>query len=310
MTRIAVTGGSGFIGSHVVDALVEHGHDVVVVDRRDRPHRADVEYARVDLLDRDGLARALRGAAHVFHLAAFANVDEVHERPVDAMALNVIGTMHVLEAARANDSERVYLASTVWVYNEAPGTRPAGEETPFYLNGGGHVYTSSKMAAEMACHNYRTLYGVPYTILRYGIPYGPRMREELLIPRLIRRARAGLPLEVAGDGSQFRRFLYVEDLARAHLCALDASAADEVYNLEGTRRVTVLEVAELVRELVGAGTIEFVPGRTGDFAGRDACSAKAERDLGWRPLVDFEDGLRRTVAWFSERRPGPARATA
>jgi UDP-glucose 4-epimerase len=309
VTRIAVTGGSGFIGSHVVDALVGAGHDVVVVDRR-APHRADAEYAGVDLLDREGLARALRGAVHVFHLAAIANVDHVHERPVDAMAQNVIGTMHVLEAARTHSCERVHLASTVWVYNEAPGTRPAEEETPFYLNGGGHVYTSSKMAAEMACHNYRTLYGVPYTILRYGIPYGPRMRDELLIPRLIRRARAGLPLEIAGDGSQFRRFLYVEDLARAHLCALDASAADEVYNLEGARRVTVLEVAELVRELVGGGTVEFVPGRSGDFVGRDACPAKAERELDWRPQVDFEDGLRRTVAWFSERWPAPATATA
>ena len=309
MSRIAVTGGSGFIGAHVVDALVEAGHDVVVVDR-ERPPRADVDFARVDLLDRQRLERALCGAAQIFHLAAISNVDHVHERPVDAMAQNVIGTMHVLEAARANGSERVHLASTVWVYNEAPGTRPAGEGTPFYLNGGGHVYTSSKMAAEMACHNYRTLYGVPYTILRYGIPYGPRMREELLIPRLISRARAGLPLEVAGDGSQFRRFLYVGDLARAHLCALDARATDEVYNLEGTRRVTVLEVAELVRELVGAGTIEFVPGRTGDFAGRDACPAKAERELGWRPQVDFEDGLQRTVASFSERWPARAPATA
>lgn len=310
MTRIAVTGGSGFIGSHVVDALAEAGHDVTVLDRRRRAHRGDVEYAHVDVLDQDGLTRATRGATHIFHLAAISNVDDVHDRPVDAMAQNVIGTMRVLEAARANGCERVHLASTVWVYNEAPGTRPAGEETPFYLNGGGHVYTSSKMAAEMACHNYRTLYGVPYTILRYGIPYGPRMREELLIPRLIRRARAGHPLQVAGDGSQFRRFLYVEDLAQAHLRALDPAATDEVYNLEGRRRVTVLEVAELVQELVGGTTIEFVPCRSGDFSGRDACPDKAERELGWRPHVDFEDGLQRTVDWFSERWPAPATATA
>lgn len=310
MTRIAVTGGSGFIGSHVVDALAEAGHDVTILDRRRRAHRGDVEYAQVDVLDQDGLTRATRGATHIFHLAAVSNVDDVHDRPIDAMAQNVIGTMRVLEAARANGSERVHLASTVWVYNEAPGTRPAGEETPFYLNGSGHVYTSSKMAAEMACHNYRTLYGVPYTILRYGIPYGPRMREELLIPRLIRRARAGLPLQVAGDGSQFRRFLYVEDLAQAHLRALDPAATDEVYNLEGRRRVTVLEVAELVRELVGGTAIEFVPCRSGDFGGRDACPDKAERELGWRPQVDFVDGLQRTVGWFSERWPAPATATA
>lgn len=310
MSRIVVTGGSGFIGSHVVDALVERGHDVTVLDHRVRPHRRDVAFEDVDLLDLASVLAATRGAEHVFHLAAVSNVNQAHRFPVHTLSLNVIGTSHVLEAARLHGGQRVHLASTVWVYEGAPGAAPADETTPFHLSGAGHVYTSSKMAAEMVCQNYRALYGVPFTILRYGIPYGPRMREELLIPRFIRRALDGEPLQVTGRGQQFRSFLYVADLAYAHVQALGPAAMNQVYNLEGPRPVTVLEVAERIRRLVGqAGgrpesewaAIEFTPERAGDFAGRAVSNEKAERELGWRPAVDFEDGLRETVAWFHKR---------
>jgi UDP-glucose 4-epimerase len=166
------------------------------------------------------------------------------------------------------------------------------------------------MAAEMVCQNYRELYGVPFTILRYGIPYGPRMREELLIPRFIRRALEGEPLQVSGRGDQFRSFVYVSDLAEAHVRALGPAAMNEVYNLEGSRKVTVLEVAERIRRLVGESggrsesnrvEIEFMPERAGDFAGREVSNEKAERELGWRPAVEFEDGLKETINWFRKR---------
>jgi UDP-glucose 4-epimerase len=179
------------------------------------------------------------------------------------------------------------------------------EATPFHLSGAGHVYTSSKMAAEMVCQNYRELYGVPFTILRYGIPYGPRMREELLIPRLLRRALDGEALQVSGRGDQYRSFVYVSDLAEAHVRALGTAAMNQVYNLEGSRKVTVLEVAERIRRLVGESggcvEIEFTPERVGDFAGRAVSNEKAERELGWRPEVEFEDGLRETARWFRKR---------
>jgi UDP-glucose 4-epimerase len=297
--RAVVTGGSGFIGSHVVDALVEAGCQVTVLDHRVRPHRRDVGFEDVDLMDLSSVLVATRGAEHVFHLAAVANVNYAFKYPVYTTALNVLGTANMLEASRLNGVRRFYMASTVWVYNGSPDSRVLDETAPFYLDGAGHIYTSTKMASEMVCHNYGQLYGVPFTVLRYGIPYGPRMREELLIPVFLRKALAGEPLSVAGRGEQFRKFVYVQDLARGHVLAMADAAANQTYNLEGRRRVSVLEVAEGIRKLVGEQVrIEHGPERPGDFGGKDVSGAKAERELGWTPRVDFEDGLRETVAWF------------
>ena len=305
--NVVVTGGSGFIGSHVVDALVDAGHRVTVIDHRVRPHRADVEFEDVDLLDLSSVLVATREAEHIFHLAAVSNVNYAYKYPAYSTALNVMGTTNILESARVNGAKRVHLASTVWVYNGSPNDDKEVDETvPFYLNGAGHIYTSTKMACEMLCHNYGELYGLPFTVLRYGIPYGPRMREELLIPIFLKKALNGEPLTVAGDGSQYRKFVYVTDLARAHLLAMDDKAASQTYNLEGPEKVTVLEVAERIRDLVGEQVkIERVPARTGDFAGKDVSSAKVLRELGWRPQNGFESGLKATAEWFCQKWGAP-----
>src|SRR5213593_1137051 len=148
MAKIVVTGGSGFIGSHVVDALVNAGHKVTVVDYRVQPHREDVGFENVDLMDLSSVLSATRGADHIFHLAAVSNVNYAYKYPVYTTALNVIGTANVLEAARINGVQRVHLASTVWVYNGSPDGKPFNEAVPFYLDGAGHLYTSTKMASE------------------------------------------------------------------------------------------------------------------------------------------------------------------
>jgi len=302
MAKVVVTGGSGFIGSHVVDALVEAGHQVTVVDHRVRPHRSDVGFEDVDLMDLSSVLAATKGAEHIFHLAAVSNVNYAYKYPVYSTALNVMGTTHILEAARINGVQRVHLASTVWVYNGAPNGKPADETVPFYLDGAGHIYTSTKMAAEMICHNYSQLYNVPFTILRYGIPYGPRMREELLIPTFIKRALNGQPLTISGRGEQYRNFVYVRDMADAHVLAMKENAANQTYNLEGTRKVTVLEVAEGIKKALGDDVkLEFVPARPGDFGGKEVTANKARHELGWYPTVSFEEGLRQTVDWFRQR---------
>ncbi len=299
MAKVIVTGGSGFIGSHVVDALMDVGHQVTVIDHRTRPHRQDVGFEDIDLMDMSSVLAATKEAEHIFHLAAVSNVNYAYKYPVYTTALNILGTTHVLEAARINGVRRVYLASTVWVYNGTPNGEPLDESVPFYLNGAGHIYTSSKMACEMICHNYHQLYNVPFTVLRLGIPYGPRMREELLIPIFIKKALAGEPLTVAGKGAQFRKFVYVRDLAEGHVLAMKEEAANQTYNLEGSRKVTVLEVAEGIKAAIGEQVkIQFVPERPGDFGGKEVTAQKALQDLGWKPKVDFEDGLRRTVEWF------------
>jgi UDP-glucose 4-epimerase len=302
MAKVVVTGGSGFIGSHVVDALMDAGHQVTVIDHRVHPHREDVGFEDVDLMDMSSTLAATRGAEHIFHLAAVSNVNYAFKYPVYTVALNVLGTAHVLEAARVNSVRRIYLASTVWVYNGTPNGEPLDESVPFYLNGAGHIYTSSKMACEMICHNYNQLYNVPFTVLRLGIPYGPRMREELLIPTFIRKALAGQPLTVSGTGSQYRNFVYVRDLAVAQVLAMKEGAANQTYNLEGPRKITVLEVAQGIRAALGDHVkIETVPERPGDFGGKKVAGEKAWHELGWKPTVEFEEGLRITIEWFRRK---------
>jgi UDP-glucose 4-epimerase len=164
------------------------------------------------------------------------------------------------------------------------------------------------MACEMLCHNYGELYDLPFTVLRYGIPYGPRMREELLIPIFLKKALAGEPLTISGDGSQYRKFIYVKDIAEAHLLAMEDGAKNEIYNLEGLEKVTVLDVAERIRDLIGEHVkITKVPARAGDFGGKDVSAEKAERELGWSAKVSFESGIKTTVEWFCQEWGTPMR---
>jgi UDP-glucose 4-epimerase len=296
--KIAVTGGSGFIGSHIVDKLSAAGHQVVVVDTR-RPHRQDVTYRNVSIGDANGMVRALAGCEAVFHLAGVSNVNEAFERPALTFTVNAAGTALVWEAARHNDVRRSILASTVWVYAGASGDGPFAEDAPLGLQGAGHVYTASKMAAELAVTSAHELYGQEFTILRYGIPFGPRMREELVIPRFVRSALDGRTLTIHGDGLQFRNYVYVEDLADAHLLALTDKGANQVFNLEGPERISIQRIAEVVRDLVDRTLgIEFVLARPGDYAGQVISGAKAARLLQWQPETTFVEGMRRYLDWY------------
>jgi UDP-glucose 4-epimerase len=294
--RVAVVGGSGFIGSHVVDHLVDAGHEVTVLDVRSA-HRADVASLAVDILDLDSLFTATKGVDAVFHLAAVSNVNDAFDDPVRAVEVNVTGTANVWEAARRNEVGRAVLASTVWVYAGAVGDE-VDEDSPFFLATAGHVYTSTKIAGEMIVHNYFDLYGQPFTILRYGIPFGPRMRDELVIPRFVQAGLDGETISIEGDGSQYRNYVYIEDLARAHVLALEEPAENEVINLEGSEGVSIRRIAETVRSVLGRPVeIEHVRARQGDFTGRTVSAEKARRLLGWEPKVSFEDGLARYVEW-------------
>lgn len=311
--RIAVTGGVGFVGSHVVDALMGAGHQVVVIDTAPRRLHPRAEYARVDILDLAKLSAAMEGSEVVFHLAAMADVDQLAKAPVQATRVNVEGTTSVLEAARRCGASRTVLASTVWVYQAAfnpPGAADGEltEEAPIDLERGEHLYTSLKLADEMIVHSYRELYGQHFTILRYGIPYGPRMRDELVIARFVQRALAGRPITIAGDGLQTRNYVYVEDLADAHVRALSPAAQDQTFALEGSTPVSVRQIADTVQALLGSVPIEYVPGRAGDYRARPVSNAKAKRLLDWAPATPFEDGVRRYLEWYRSQGPGPAAA--
>jgi len=295
--RVLVTGGAGFIGSHVVDKLRAAGHEPRIFDlRRSRHHTpGEVDTYIGDLLDVDDLRNAMRGCDAVAHLAASADVGIVADEPVEAEALNSRGTLNVLEAARQAGIARVIYASTIWVYSDGCGPE-VDEDTKVGLPS--HLYTATKLAGEMYCNSYSELYDLDFTILRFGIPYGPRARPAAVVPAFVRKALEGDPLTIAGEGTQSRRFVYVEDLADGVASALEPVARNRVYNLVSDRDVSIREIAHTVRDLVGDVDVVHTEARTADFGGVVVCGKRASRELGWEARTPFEDGLRRYIDWY------------
>ena len=299
MSTVLVTGGAGFIGSHVVDRLMAEGHRPRIYDLRYSPYhsRREVEQVRGDLGDVERLVSALEGCDAVIHLAAAADVGEVEAEPADAERRNARGTLQVLEAARRTGVRRVVYASTVWVYSD---TELELLEEGARLAPPRHLYSATKLAGELYCHSYGELYGVEHTILRFGIPYGPRARPAAVIPSFVRQALTGGALSVAGDGLQSRRFVYVEDLADGVVRALAPVAANRTYNLVGAEDVSINEIAATVQEVLGDVEIVRVPGRSGDFAGAPISGERAAAELGWRPETPLREGIRRAIEWERE----------
>ena len=312
--RVLVTGGSGFIGSHVVDKLRAAGHEPVIYDLRPSPwHNGDpthptpaqptVDTVLGSITDREALERALHSCDAVAHLAAVADVNDVHAEPEDAERVNARGTVAVLEACRRAGVKRIVYASTIWVYSDCED-ETVDEDT--LLPAPSHLYTSTKLAGELYCKAYQELYGIDYTILRFGIPYGPRAREAAVIPAFVNKALKGEPLTLAGDGGQSRRFVYVEDLAEGVALGLNDVGRNRVYNLASDENVTIKQIAVRVQELLGDVEIVYTPARPGDFNGKVVLSSRAERELGWTARTPFSEGVKRYVEW---RRDQAARAT-
>jgi UDP-glucose 4-epimerase len=295
--RVLITGGAGFIGSHVVDRLLDDGHEARVFDVLDSADRRErCETIVGDLLDPSSIRAAAEGCDTIIHLAAAADVGLVAKDPAGSESLNARGTLNVLEAARATGARVIY-ASTIWVYSDVVADE-VDEDTPLALPS--HLYTATKLAGEMYCHSYEKLYDVESTILRFGIPYGPRARPAAVLPIFVNKALAGEALTIAGDGKQTRRFVYVEDLAEGVVKALAPEAAGRIYNLVGEEDTTVSGIAEAVRAAVGDVEITYTEGRAGDFAGARVCGERAARELGWRATTPYAEGVRRYVAWHRE----------
>jgi UDP-glucose 4-epimerase len=300
--RTLVTGGSGFIGSHVVDALIAAGRTPRIFDMVPSEFHAasEVDTYLGDLGDRDALIDALAGCDAVLHLAAVADVNEVLLDPGWAETVNVRGTLNVLEAARAAGVDHVIYASTIWVYN---GLTDVLVDEEAQLGLPTHLYTATKLAGEMYCSSYNELYDLECTILRFGIPYGPRARPAAVVPQMVGKALTGLPLTIAGTGEQTRRFVYVEDLAAGCVAALAPAARGRIYNLVGTEDTSIRHIAEIVRDLVGEVDIVHTEGRVGDFRGAEVSPDRALTELGWATQVPFREGVERYLAWQLETHP-------
>jgi UDP-glucose 4-epimerase len=305
-----VTGGSGFIASHVVDRLVAAGYETRNYDLVDSPY-VDATTVRTftgDLGDRELAAAAVDGCDVVIHCAAMADVDQVAKDPSRTDHANTRGTQVLLEASRHAGVSRFVYASTIWVYGDATGPEAIDEDTPLPLPK--HFYTATKIAGEMYTRSYGELYGLEHTILRFGIPYGPRARPAAVVPAFVAKALSGQPLTIAGDGTQSRRFIYVEDLADGIIAALQPAAANRVYNLVGTENTSVRGIARTVRDVVGDVSIVHVEGRAGDLRGANISGKRALEELGWEPTTSFADGVRRYVDWVTATAGTPSAATA
>ena len=304
--RVLVTGGGGFIGSHVVDRLLDRGMTPRIFDLSASPYHSplEVETFTGSITDSANLDLAMRDCDAVIHLAAVADVSHVLADPVLAEEVNTRGTLNVLEAASGAKVKRVVYGSTTWVYSDCV-EQNVSEET--LIPAPRHLYTATKLAGETYCAGYAELYGLESTVLRFGIPYGPRARAAGVVAKFTDLAFEGKSLTIAGDGSTTRSFIYVEDLADGIVAALAPEAAGRTYNLSGDETVTILEIAERVQENTDNCEIEHTPPRPGDFPGKVISNQRALEELGWKAGTSFKEGVRKYVEWVrcTTRPPDP-----
>ena len=300
--KALVTGGSGFIGSHVVDQLIAAGHEARVLDMVPWAYDGDRDVVIGNLLDPGELRAAAAGCDVIVHLAAAADVGLVAKNPTQSEELNARGTLNILEAAREIGARVIY-ASTIWVYSDV--VEPdVDEDSQLALPS--HLYTATKLAGEMYCRSYSELYDVPTTILRFGIPYGPRARPAAVLPIFVNKALAGDPLTIAGDGMQTRRFVYVEDLADGVVRALAPEAEGRVYNLVSDEDTSVKDIAEAVRAAVGDVEITLRRGALGRLRRRPRLR-RAGRARAWLAREDARSPRASSATSPGTRRTPPAR---
>ncbi|NKE34954.1 NAD-dependent epimerase/dehydratase family protein [Natronococcus sp. JC468] len=290
---ILVTGGAGFIGSHLVDALVDD-NDVRVLDdlssgRRDRVP-ADASLIEGDLRDDDALARATDGVDLIFHEAALVSVERSVAAPLESHAVNVDGTLALLERARVEDA-RVVVASSAAIYGR-PEYTPIDEGHPTAPSS---PYGLEKATVDEYARLYHELYGLETVALRYFNVYGPGQvggDYSAVIGVFLEQAQAGEPITIDGDGTQTRDFVHVSDVVQANLLAATTDAVGEAFNVGTGSSVTIRELAETIREVVGSNSeIVHCDPRPGDIQRSRADVERGRTELGYEPTVPLEQGL-------------------
>jgi UDP-glucose 4-epimerase len=298
--RAVVTGGAGFIGSHVVEALLVRGDEVTVVDDLSRGKCENVpEGARLVQADvRKGLQAIFDEARPevCFHLAAQVDVRVSVEQPAHDADVNVLGTVAVLEAARRHRAQVVFASTGGAIYGECNGPAPEDAERRPVA-----PYGVAKLAGEEYLAAYNRLYGTGHVSVRYGNVYGPRQDphgEAGVVAIFLGRLAAGEAPRIFGDGTQTRDYVYAGDVAHATLSAVRREGG--VFNVGTGAETSVVELYELCRRVAGSSLeAEPAPARLGELQRSVLDAGKAERELGWRPEVSLEDGLRRTWEWIS-----------
>lgn len=313
MPRAMVTGGAGFIGSHLCEALLARGWDVTAVDNFDsfydpmvkrRNLAACLRNARFrlvegDIRDANAMEAAVAGAGEgcvLVHLAARAGVRPSIEQPVLYQDVNMMGTAVLLEAARKHGLRKFIFASSSSVYGNNPKV-PFAESDP--VDNPISPYAATKKAGELLCHTYHHLFGMGVTCLRFFTVYGPRQRPDLAIHKFTKLIEAGRPIPVFGDGSMMRDFTYIDDIIAGVVAAMERCAGYRIYNLGESRPVRLDRlIEEIERTLEKKAVIDRRPPQPGDVERTYADVTRAQSELGYEPRTEIADGLRRFVAWF------------
>jgi len=297
--KCLITGGAGFLGSHIAQQLAEEGHEIRVLDNfssgsRNNLSGIDAELMDGDIRDTDALARACRGTDCIFHMAAFVSVFESVRQPRLTHEINSGGTFNVLEAAREAGVRRVILASTAAVYGNNPAS-PKTEDMPLLPES---PYAASKIDGENSAALFASLYGLETVCLRYFNAYGPRQDPKSVYSGVISRFADQIMREetihIFGDGKQTRDFVFARDIARANLLAMNCAEAGrgEAYNIGTGTAATLLDVVEAIASLTGKKPrIEFHPPRIGDIVHSLPDISRAKKVLGYTPSVALREGL-------------------
>jgi len=312
MKRYLVTGGAGFIGSHIVRALLDQGAAVRVLDNFSSGKRENLEgssnakngnrfeVVEGDVRDESLVADAVRGVEVIFHEAAFVSVPESMEKPQACFDVNITGTSILFEAARKAGVRRAVIASSAAVYGDSDAL-PLKEDTPLRPLS---PYAVSKRVDEMFAQLYTSSFGLEVVALRYFNVYGPRQRPDSMyaaaVPIFIRRLRDNKPVTVFGDGGQTRDLIFVGDVARANLIASEnPSAAGKVFNICSGQSTRILDLLDVLFKLFpNSPKPVFAPPRAGDIYKSLGCPDKAEEIIGFKAQTSLADGLKETVNWM------------
>lgn len=313
--RVLVTGGAGFIGSHLCEALLRRGDEVVTLDNLDDYYSPDIKRANLEsLIPRAGFQfiegdirdRALLdniGKTHpldaIVHLAARAGVRPSIRQPALYSDVNLAGTTNVLELAREFEIGNFVFASSSSVYGERKQT-PFREVDP--VDHPVSPYAATKKAGELLCHTYHHLFGLHVACLRFFTVYGPRQRPEMAIHKFARLIDDGEPVPMYGDGSSRRDFTYIDDIVDGVIRSMDRNRSYDIFNLGNNRMVTLKELIDEIGKALGKEPIiEQLPQQPGDVSTTCADITHSQRELDYAPATPLEDGLAKFVEWFHSR---------
>jgi UDP-glucose 4-epimerase len=309
MRTFLVTGGAGFIGSHIAEALVARGDRVRVFDNLSTGYRTNmqgfidkIEFLQADLLDAEALKKAVAGVDCIFHEAALASVPRSVEKPLDTHAHCVTGTVNLLDAARRGGVRRVVYAASSSAYGDLPYSSKRESDYPQPLS----PYAAAKLACEFYCQSFSAVFGIETVALRYFNVFGPRQDPgspySAVIPLFITALLAGKQPVIYGDGLQSRDFTFVANVAKANLLAADApGVSGRTINAANGRATDLLTLLDQLNRLLGTNVKpRFEAPRPGDVRESLADIALARKYLKYEPDVDFEEGLRRSIDYYKK----------